>query len=189
MRSFLSSLACTLLLVAAVKHVQAQEPMERGPVPKSDFLLVRTDCLGQVLWSRTYSFGHSNSCDAAIATRSGGFALVGWADSCVIGGKRGFWMVVTDGQGVPLWDRCYAPDTDVKRITYAFCSSLMQLADGRFLVAVPKSSACQRQGMNCGFGPTMRVSAGLQFPVPMAASSLPDLHPGLRDCLRRVDGF
>lgn len=108
--------------------------------PKTDMLLIRTDDERHVLWTKIFSFGHITQCDVVASTRHDGFVLAGWADSCVVGSRRGLWMIVTDNNGTPLWDHCFAPDP---KLSYAFSASLIQLADGRIVVAGPKSPSRQ----------------------------------------------
>ncbi len=69
----------------------------------------------------------------AIATRDGGLALVGVADSCRYpAGNRSCWVVVTDGDGNVRWESCYIPDSTAFIVS---CRSVVQLADGRLVLA------------------------------------------------------
>ena len=71
--------------------------------PLADFLLVRTDSLGKMLWSQIYSGGTVIGMPSLIQTLDGGFALSG--------GKRApgsldtddfdFWLIKTDENGTP----------------------------------------------------------------------------------------
>jgi hypothetical protein len=109
------------------------------PMPKSDIVLARADAQGNVLWAKNYSHGHYSTLTMAITTRAGGYALLAsWADSCIGNGHKGVWMLVTDGEGNILWDRCYDPTTTVRNVSLVQSVGIIQLPDGRYIMAGKK---------------------------------------------------
>ena len=90
-----------------------------------DFWLVRTDSDGTLLWDRTYG-GHSEDRGGRFAVLiDGGFALVGTTQSKG-DGKGDAWLVRTDSEGAPLWDKTYGGPE------YDFGFAVAVLPDGGF---------------------------------------------------------
>jgi len=68
-----------------------------------DFWLVKTDSLGDMNWSRTYSGGKADHAYSLVATSDGGYAIAGTYDYAmdIFYSNRGdFWLVKTDENGV-----------------------------------------------------------------------------------------
>jgi hypothetical protein len=59
-----------------------------------------------VLWTHTYGGGSDDKCWSVQQTKDGGFILSGWTWSFGAG-QSDFYLVKTDGQGVPLWTRTF----------------------------------------------------------------------------------
>jgi hypothetical protein len=130
MRGILSRLIGALVIAVSINSICLAKT--DAPLRKSEVCLLLTDTSGQVSCVNTLKVGIWDWCKAAVATREGGFALACKTDSCSVHSPRGIWLIVTDGEGTPLWDRCYAPglgcrDYDIQ--------TMMQLRDGRFVLA------------------------------------------------------
>jgi hypothetical protein len=69
---------------------------------REEFLLVKTDAEGTMLWNKTY--GGTGNAEAAcvVQTSDGGYALVGYTDSYSAGG-RDVWLVKTDVESGLAW--------------------------------------------------------------------------------------
>jgi len=72
----------------------------------SDYLLIKTDSLGNVVWNQTYGGTDYDICYSMIGTSDGGYALAGssWSFS---NGLRDFWLVKTDNLGNVEWNQSY----------------------------------------------------------------------------------
>lgn len=105
----------------------------------SDFLLIKVDEDGEVVWSHNYSNENSAICYSAIQTRDGGFALAGTTYSLAEETWH-FWLVRTDEDGDSLWSQTY-----VRRFAdLCFqdgCNTIIQTPDGGFALA-GVSSVC-----------------------------------------------
>jgi|GEM_PF-1046717 len=93
--------------------------------------VVRTDSLGDTLWTRAY--GTSNDYEDACCveqTDDGGFIVAGSALSSYYG-KTDMYLVRTDSLGDTLWTRRY-PDSDTEQAT---CTSMHKTGDGGYVLA------------------------------------------------------
>jgi len=92
----------------------------------SDFWLVRINEIGEALWDRTYGDDNIQECESVVETPDGGFLLLGRNQSAVSGDS---WMYVlrTDGEGDPLWNRRYGRG-------YEWGQKVIALGDGGFLL-------------------------------------------------------
>ena len=70
-----------------------------------DFLLVRTDSSGNMLWTKTYGGTSYDAAYSVVLTGDGGFALAGYTES--LGGNPDFLLVRTDSSGNMLWTKTY----------------------------------------------------------------------------------
>lgn len=71
-----------------------------------DFWLVKTDALGNMLWSMTYGGAGNDQGDGVIQTVDGGFLLTGRTQSFGAG-SMDIWLVRTDASGNMLWNKTY----------------------------------------------------------------------------------
>jgi hypothetical protein len=97
-------------------------------VRRNDFWLVRTDENGDSLWSRRFGGMSYEGCSSLIQTADGGFALAGHTIS-FDAGYTDIWLVRTDENGDSLWSRTFGGEH------YDYCTSLIQTADGGFVLA------------------------------------------------------
>jgi len=94
----------------------------------TDFWLIRTDNVGNILWDRTYGGKNNELADGfSLAALGDGFAMAGRTASKGSGGND-FWLVRTDLFGNALWDKTYGGAGDDQT------RALAALADG-FVVA------------------------------------------------------
>lgn len=73
---------------------------------ESDFLLVKTDYLGNMEWRRTYGSSDLESAYCMVETSDGGYALAGHKHSDG-GGYSYVWLVKTDASGTLEWNQKY----------------------------------------------------------------------------------
>ncbi|MFX1254288.1 MAG: hypothetical protein ACFFCZ_21940 [Promethearchaeota archaeon] len=93
-----------------------------------DWWLVKTDSQGILQWNRTYGGRDDDSAHALIQTPDGGYALGGWTGSFGAGWSD-FWLVKTDRQGIPQWNRTYGGGD------YDYARALIQTPDGGYALA------------------------------------------------------
>jgi uncharacterized membrane protein len=116
------------------------EPRRSGP-REPDFWVVRIDGEGKKLWDRTFGGNSHDYCRNAIALKDGSFLLLGDSQSGVGGdrsepnrGLSDMWVIKIDSNGEKVWDKAYGGDR------YEYCSSVVALQDGSFLLAGPSDS-------------------------------------------------
>ena len=78
-----------------------------GPNPY-DFFLVRTDALGDTIWTRTYGAGGSGNdrANSVVQTSDGAFIMAGYTDTYGAG-SWDFYVVKVNSSGDTLWTRTY----------------------------------------------------------------------------------
>ena len=72
----------------------------------SDVYLIRTDSLGDTLWTRTYGTNANESSHCVQITRDGGFIICGYTESFGAG-LFDIFLLKTDASGHPSWFRTY----------------------------------------------------------------------------------
>jgi uncharacterized delta-60 repeat protein len=93
-----------------------------------DFYLVKTDSLGNTLWSRTYGGSSEDWGNSVQQTADGGYIVAGGARSFGAG-PFDFYLVKTNRLGDTLWTRTYGGSHDDR------ASSVQQTADGGYIGA------------------------------------------------------
>jgi parallel beta-helix repeat protein len=73
----------------------------------TDFWLVKTDQVGNLLWSKTYGGINDDNAKSLIQTSDGGYDIVGSTDSFGTGDSSQVWLVKTDSSGNLQWTRTY----------------------------------------------------------------------------------
>jgi len=95
----------------------------------SDVYLVRTDSLGDTLWTRTYRDSTSDEGWSVQQTLDGGYIVAGWTRD--YGPAPVDWdayLLKVDSDGLPVWDRTYGWDG------YDVGSCVQQTLDGGYVV-------------------------------------------------------
>jgi hypothetical protein len=98
-----------------------------------DFYLVKTNSLGDTLWTRTYGGSNSDQAQSVQQTADGGYIVAGYTSSFGAG-LTDFYLVKTNSQGDTLWTRTYGGSS------YERGYSVQQTADGGYIVAGITSS-------------------------------------------------
>jgi hypothetical protein len=90
-----------------------------------DFLLVKTDALGNMEWNRTYGETGDDRACSLVATSDGGYAIAGTTSSFGAG-QFDFWLVKTDAVGNIQWNQTYG------RTWYDYVYSLVATSNGGY---------------------------------------------------------
>ena len=118
-----------------------------------DFWMVRIDAMGNKLWDRTFGGSANELLWSVLETSDGGFLLGGSSfssnngtrTSALLGGND-FWIVRTDSEGNPLWDRSFGGSGD------DYILSLSQTADGGFAAGGGSTSVNNGNKSSPNFG-------------------------------------
>jgi hypothetical protein len=95
---------------------------------QGDVFVVRTDVLGNQLWSGTYGGNGPDEAFSVRRTADGGFVVAGFTQSFGVAGDD-VYLIKTDAQGDTLWTRTFGGGDD------DFAYSVLQTTDGGYLVA------------------------------------------------------
>ncbi len=99
-----------------------------NPGQNSDILLVKTDVMGKLLWTKTFGGSGWEFAWSVINTRDGGYVAAGYSSS-TRGLDKNINIIKIDSEGNLLWERQLGgSDSDVGR-------DVIQTADGSLLVA------------------------------------------------------
>lgn len=110
-----------------------------GRLNAVDAWLIRTDAMGDTIWTKTYGTDFEESANDVIETEDGGFVFTGFASSSLISRNRDAWLVKTDSMGDTLWTRRYYSG-DVKNVG----NTVLATDDGGYVVA----GTTQMRGQN-----------------------------------------
>ncbi len=93
----------------------------------SDVWLIRTDCSGETLWTKTFGGSDSDWGKSVQQTTDGGYILIGSTKSFGLG-SRDFWLIRTDSSGDILWTRTFGG------VTADEGESVQQTTDGGYIL-------------------------------------------------------
>ena len=93
-----------------------------------NWLLIKTDSLGSLKWSRTYGGDGDEQSVGMLLTDDGGFLLTGWLDLTDTVDVVALWLVRTDSIGDTLWT------TTVGDSGLSLGIDLLELAEGEYAV-------------------------------------------------------
>ena len=88
-----------------------------------DFLLVKTDSVGNMLWNKTYGGQGHDEANSMIQTSDGGYAIAGYTESYDTGSFN-FKLVKTDSSGNMMWNKTYGDN--------AMAQCVVQTSDGGY---------------------------------------------------------
>jgi hypothetical protein len=95
---------------------------------QADVYLIKTDAVGDTLWTRTYGGSGRDYGSSVQQTTDGGYIVAGGTYSFGTGGKD-VYLIKTDPSGDTLWTRTYGGSGD------DIGSSVQQTTDGGYIVA------------------------------------------------------
>ncbi len=95
---------------------------------ETDAWLLKTDSLGDTMWTRVYGGARRDECYSLALTPDGGCIIAGLTRSFAAG-ESDLWLLKTDSLGDTIWTRTYG-DADYERGT-----SVVETADGGFAIA------------------------------------------------------
>jgi len=98
-----------------------------------DVYLVKTDSLGDTLWTRTYGGSGNDKGISVIKTTDSCYIIAGWTNSFGAGGYD-VYLIKTDSLGDTLWTRTYGGSGDDKGYSVA------QTTDGGYIISGGTSS-------------------------------------------------
>jgi hypothetical protein len=92
-----------------------------------DVYLIKTDSLGDTLWTRSYGGIDGDAGKFVQETSVGGFIIAGWTQSFGAGGAD-VYLIKTDSQGDTLWTKTYgSSDND-------YANSIQETFNGGFII-------------------------------------------------------
>jgi len=128
-----SGFDCTNALIQMSDGGYAIAGRTTSSTGNQDFLLIRTDASGNMLWSKAYGGPSEDGASDMVGTADGGFAIVGYTYSYGAGGMDA-WLVKIDSNGNMLWDKTYGgTGTDLG-------TAIVQTFDGGYALTGPTSS-------------------------------------------------
>jgi len=89
--------------------------------------LVKTNALGDTLWTRTYGGADYDGGNAAQQTQDGGYIVAGWTSS--FGNLSQVYLIKTNATGDTLWTKTYGG------ASFDYGESVQQTSDGGYIVA------------------------------------------------------
>jgi len=95
---------------------------------EQNIYLIKTDCYGDTLWTRTYSGSLKEIGRSVAQTSDGGYIIAGWRNSHGASGWD-YYLIKTDSYGDTLWTRTYGESYDDMGFSVA------QTSDGGYIIA------------------------------------------------------
>ncbi len=96
-------------------------------VKSNEFLLIKTDDIGDTLWTKSYGGNNADFGCSVIQTKDDGYAIVGWTYSFG-GGLEDVYLIKTNEIGIPVWTKTFGGTGFERGI------SLEQTFDGGFII-------------------------------------------------------
>ncbi len=95
---------------------------------RNDFYLLKTDSLGDTLWTRTYGRSQNDYCYSVQQTSDGGYILFGTSDTIIVAGYTYSLAIKTDTSGQVEWQQIFDRSTGGD-----FGQSVQQTSDGGYI--------------------------------------------------------
>jgi hypothetical protein len=93
-----------------------------------DLWLIRTDSIGDTIWTRTFGGAYRDAGYSVQQTADGGYVVAGWTNAFGAG-MSDAWVIKTDESGDSLWTRTYGGEN------HDACLSVAETADGGYAIA------------------------------------------------------
>jgi hypothetical protein len=93
-----------------------------------DLLLIKTDSIGNQVWSRTFGDTADDEGYSVQQTSDGGYIVAGFTSDNGRGGN-GVWLIKADASGGRVWDRIFGGTGDYEDY------SVRQTSDGGYIIA------------------------------------------------------
>ena len=93
----------------------------------SDVYLIKTNSMGDTLWTRTYGGAANEAGYSVQQTKDGGYIIGGWTSSFGVG-NRDVYIIKTNSMGDTLWTRTYGGTDDDEGY------SVQQTKDGGYII-------------------------------------------------------
>jgi hypothetical protein len=141
-----------------------------GP-PGANVYLIKTDPLGDTLWTRTYGDLSDEGGRSVVQTSDGGYVVAGYTYS--FGGVDSidvYWFK-TDSLGNILWTRTYGGDN------HDIGHSIQQTSDGGFIIAGETRSFSSGTGFSDVYLIKTNPNVDLSGPIPMSAVASDNVNP------------
>jgi hypothetical protein len=94
---------------------------------REDIYLIKTNAVGESLWTRTYGGSSNDHAASIVACTDGGFAIGAWTSSYGAGSKDMYLMKV-DSSGAVVWTHTFGGSSE------DVCYSMSSVRDGGFLL-------------------------------------------------------
>ena len=101
----------------------------------NDVYLIKTDALGDTVWTRTYGGSNLDQGNSVLQTSDGGYVLAGWTNSFGAG-NYDVYLIKTDASGDTIWTRTYGGTSE----------------DYGIFVAPTSDSGCVIAGLTSSYG-------------------------------------
>jgi len=93
-----------------------------------DAYLIKTDALGNTLWTQTYGTDTYDYVRSVQQTTDGGYILAGFTQSYGAAGYYDVWLIKTDDSGNEQWHQIYGGES------VDYCESVRQTTDGGYII-------------------------------------------------------
>jgi hypothetical protein len=163
-----------------------------------DMCLIKTDSIGDTLWTKLYGGPMIDECYEVVQTTDGGYMMCGKSFSFSTAGDYDVYIVKTDGQGIVQWSRSFGDSGSGSKNDIG--NSIFQTNDGGYIIVgesmygfgiglkniyLIKTDSLGNSGCNQGYPatatsifsplfmspPTLTSSGGtISFPVTMVNS-------------------
>ncbi|MGB0522931.1 MAG: hypothetical protein ACPGJS_08215 [Flammeovirgaceae bacterium] len=103
----------------------------------TDMLLVRVNSSGETLWQKTYGEDETDEANDIIATKDGGFLVVGHSDSYGYSPDiKDMWAIKVNAQGEELWNKTFGGEETIDE-----ANAVLETEDGYMLVGTTISTS------------------------------------------------